>query len=247
MLLNTLNYGPSIYDLLLIDIETVPQYQDYLQLTEVWQSLWCDKISKIMPENFSPEECYLQRAGILAEFGKVICISTGYFINDKDNELVLRVKSIYGDDEKLLLESFKDLMDKMYKHNKHFEFAGHNVREFDIPYLCRRMLINELQLPAPLQIHGAKPWEVKMVDTLQWWKFGDYKNYISLNLLANVLNVPTSKTDMDGSMVQHVYYKENNLPRIVEYCQRDVVVVANVILRFKNLPLLKEENITIVT
>jgi len=109
------------------------------------------------------------------------------------------------------------------------------------------MLINELQLPAPLQIHGAKPWEVKMVDTLQWWKFGDYKNYISLNLLANVLNVPTSKTDIDGSMVQHVYYKENNLPRIVEYCQRDVVVVANVILRFKNLPLLKEENITIVT
>jgi len=247
MLLNTVNYGPSIYDLLLIDIETVPQYQDYLQLTEVWQSLWCDKISKIMPENFSPEECYLQRAGILAEFGKVICISTGYFINDKDNELVLRVKSIYGDDEKLLLESFKDLMDKMYKHNKHFEFAGHNIREFDIPYLCRRILINELQLPAPLQIHGAKPWEVKMVDTLQWWKFGDYKNYISLNLLANVLNVPTSKTDMDGSMVQHVYYKENNLPRIVEYCQRDVVVVANVILRFKNLPLLKEENITIVT
>ena len=247
MLLNTVNYGPSIYDLLLIDIETVPQYQDYLQLTEVWRSLWCDKISKIMPENFSPEECYLQRAGILAEFGKVICISTGYFINDKDNELVLRVKSIYGDDEKLLLESFKDLIDKMYKHNKHFEFAGHNVREFDIPYLCRRMLINELQLPAPLQIHGAKPWEVKMVDTLQWWKFGDYKNYISLNLLANVLNVPTSKTDIDGSMVQHVYYKENNLPRIVEYCQRDVVVVANVILRFKNLPLLKEENITIVT
>ncbi len=247
MLLNTVNYGPSIYDLLLIDIETVPQYQDYLQLTEVWRSLWCDKISKIMPENFSPEECYLQRAGILAEFGKVICISTGYFINDKDNELVLRVKSIYGDDEKLLLESFKDLIDKMYKHNKHFEFAGHNVREFDIPYLCRRMLINELQLPAPLQIHGAKPWEVKMVDTLQWWKFGDYKNYVSLNLLANVLNVPTSKTDMDGSMVQHVYYKENNLPRIVEYCQRDVVVVANVILRFKNLPLLKEENITIVT
>ncbi len=247
MLLNTVNYGPSIYDLLLIDIETVPQYQDYLQLTEVWQSLWCDKISKIMPENFSPEECYLQRAGILAEFGKVICISTGYFTNDKEKELVLRVKSIYGDDEKLLLESFKDLIDKMYKHNKHFEFAGHNVREFDIPYLCRRMLINELQLPAPLQIHGAKPWEVKMVDTLQWWKFGDYKNYISLNLLANVLNVPTSKTDMDGSMVQHVYYKENNLPRIVEYCQRDVVVVANVILRFKNLPLLKEENITIVT
>jgi DNA polymerase elongation subunit (family B) len=247
MLLNTINSGPPVYDLLLVDIETVPQYQDYMALSDLWKSLWCDKISKIMPENFSPEECYLQRAGILAEFGKVICISTAYFTNNEDKELTLRLKSIYGDDEKFILQSFKDLITKFYKHNKHFEFAGHNIREFDIPYLSRRMLINGLELPAPLQIHGAKPWEVKMVDTLQWWKFGDYKNYISLHLLANVLNVPTSKTDMDGSMVQHVYYKENDLPRIVEYCQRDVVVVANVILRFRNLPLIKDENIVIVS
>lgn len=247
MLLNIPNSGSSIYDLLLIDIETVPQYQDYMALSELWKSLWCAKISKIMPENFSPEECYLQRAGILAEFGKVICISTGYFTNNEDKELTLRIKSIYGHDEKIILQSFKELITKIYKYNNHFEFAGHNIREFDIPYLCRRMLINSLELPAPLQIHGAKPWEVKMVDTLQWWKFGDYKNYVSLHLLANVLNVHTSKTDMDGSMVQDVYYKENDLARIVEYCQRDVVVVANVILRFKNLPLLHEESITIVS
>ena len=247
MLLNTLNNTSHIQDLLLIDIETVPQYQDFMALSDLWKNLWCDKISKIMPENFSPEECYLQRAGILAEFGKVICISTGYFTSREDKELTLRVKSIYGHDEKFLLQSFKDIITKLYRHNKHFEFAGHNIREFDIPYLCRRMLINGLEIPAPLQIHGAKPWEIKMVDTLQWWKFGDYKNYISLNLLATVLNVPTSKTDMDGSMVQDVYYKQNDLPRIVEYCQRDVVVVANVILRFKNLPLLKEENVTIVS
>jgi hypothetical protein len=247
MLLNTISSGSAISDLLLIDIETVPQYQDYMALSELWKSLWCDKISKIMPENFSPEECYLQRAGILAEFGKVICISTGYFTKNEDKELALRIKSIYGHDEKNILQSFKELITKVYRYNNHFEFAGHNIREFDIPYLCRRMLINSLELPSPLQIHGARPWEVKMVDTLQWWKFGDYKNYISLHLLANVLNVHTSKTDMDGSMVQDVYYKENNLPRIVEYCQRDVVVVANIILRFKNLPLLKEENITIVS
>jgi len=247
MLVNTVNSGSSVSDLLLIDIETVPQYQDYMALSDLWKNLWWDKISKIMPENFSPEECYLQRAGILAEFGKVICISTGYFTSREDKELTLRVKSIYGHDEKFLLQSFKDIIAKLYRHNKHFEFAGHNIREFDVPYLCRRMLINGLEIPAPLQIHGAKPWEIKMVDTLQWWKFGDYKNYISLNLLATVLNVPTSKTDMDGSMVQDVYYKQNDLPRIVEYCQRDVVVVANVILRFKNLPLLKEENVTIVS
>ncbi len=246
MLLNTVNTGQAIYDLLLIDIETIPQYQDYMQLSELWKALWFDKISKTMPENFSPEECYLQRAGILAEFGKIICISTGYFTNNEDKELTLRIKSIYGHDEKLVLQSLKDIINKIYRHNKRFEFGGHNIREFDIPYICRRMLINELELPACLQLHGAKPWEVKMVDTLQWWKFGDYKNYISMHLLANVLNIPTSKTDMDGSKVQHVYYKENDLPRIVEYCQRDVVVVANVILRFKNLPLLKEENVIIV-
>ena len=246
MQLNPVNNGHSIYDLLMIDIETVPQFQDHEQLPDLWKSLWFDKISKTVPENVTPTESYLQKAGILAEFGKIICISTGYLILNENKELTLRVKSIYGHDEKIILQSFSDLIDKLHKHNKNFEFAGHNIREFDIPYICRRMLINQMQLPAYLHLHGAKPWDVKMVDTLQWWKFGDYKNYVSLNLLANVLGIPTSKTDIDGSMVQHVYYKEKNLPRIVEYCQRDVVVVANIVLRFKNLPLLKEENVIIV-
>ena len=244
MLLNFLN-NPSIYDLIVIDIETVPQFPDYSKLPESWKNLWIDKISKTMPENISYEECYLQRAGIMAEFGKIICICIGYFTHDENKELILIIKSIYGDEEKNILQTFNELVEKIYKHNKNFEFAGHNIREFDIPFICRRTLINGLELPSCLQIHGAKPWEVKMVDTLQWWKFGDYKNYISLNLLANVLNVPTSKTDMDGSMVQHVYYNEKDLVRIAEYCKRDVVVVANVVLRFRNQPLLKEENIII--
>jgi DNA polymerase elongation subunit (family B) len=142
-----------------------------------------------------------------------------------------------------LLKSFAALCDKFCSSRKDILFAGHNIREFDIPYICRRMLINNLPLPACLQLNDKKPWEVKMFDTLQWWKFGDYKNYISLHLLANVLGVPTSKTDMDGSMVQDVYYREKNLQRIVDYCQRDVVVTANIILRYKNLPILAEENI----
>lgn len=245
MLLNTMNDGPSIFDLLIIDIETVPQYPHFQKLSEEWKGLWVDKISKTMPESL-PEDSYLQRAGILAEFGKVICISTGFFTRNINKEITLRIKSIYGHEERSLLLSFKELIDKLHKHNKNFEFAGHNIREFDIPFLCRRMLINNLHLPSYLHLHGAKPWEVKMVDTLQWWKFGDYKNYITLHLLANVLNVPTSKADIDGSMVQKVYYEENNLTRIVDYCQRDVIVVANIILRFKNLPLLEQENITIV-
>ena len=134
----------------------------------------------------------------------------------------------------------------MYQHNRQFQFAGHNIKEFDIPYICRRLLINRLPLPEYLQLHDKKPWEVKMFDTLNWWKFGDNKNYVSLHLLANVLGIPSSKSDIDGSMVQDVYYKDHDLPRIAAYCQRDVVVTANVILRFLDKPLLEEDKVVVV-
>jgi len=233
-------------ELLLIDIETVPITENFLNLLPEWQQLWCNKVAKIFPESVSPEESYRQRAGILSEFGKIICISTAFFYENNNKQLCLRIKSIYGDDEPEILKSFVTLCDKVYHQNKKFLFAGHNIKEFDIPYICRRLLINRLPLPEYLQLHDKKPWEVKMFDTLNWWRFGDNKNYVSLDLLANVLGVPSSKTDIDGSMVQDVYYKEKDLQRIVDYCQRDVVVVANVILRFKNQPLLKEENVVVV-
>ncbi len=235
----------SIYNLLLLDIETIPWCQFFSGLTEEWKALWIAKISKTMPENFSPDEAYQQKAAILAEFGKVICISTGYFFEDENHQTSLKIKSIYGHDEKELLHSFLQITDAVQKHNKHFQFAGHNIREFDIPYLCRRLLINNMQLPEYMQLHALKPWEVNMTDTMQWWKFGDYKNYITLELLASVLGIPTSKTDMDGSKVSHVYYEEKDLPRIVNYCQQDVVVTANILLRFHNLPVLNEENIIV--
>jgi DNA polymerase elongation subunit (family B) len=234
-----------ISNLLLIDIETVPMVQHFSDLNENWQQLWVDKVSKSLPEN-TPEESWKMRGGIMAEFGKIVCISTGYFFDDENKGKCFKIKSICGDNEIQILEAFITLCDKFYKLNKHFAFGGHNIREFDIPYICRRILINHLPLPEYLSLHDKKPWETKMFDTLSWWKFGDNKNYTSLNLLANALNIPTSKTDIDGSMVQDVYYNENDLQRIVEYCQRDVVVVANIILRFQNLNLLKEENIVIV-
>ena len=235
-----------ISNLLLIDIETVPIVQNFNNLDTNWQKLWTDKIAKSLPENIAAEDSWKMRGGIMAEFGKIICISTGYFYEDENRHQCFKIKSIYGDDETLLLKEFAALCDKFYKHNKNFIFGGHNIREFDIPYICRRTLINNLPLPEYLWLHDRKPWEIKMFDTLNWWRFGDNKNYTSLNLLANTLNIPTSKTDIDGSMVQDVYYNDKNLQRIVEYCQRDVVVVANITLRFKNLPLLKEENIIVV-
>lgn len=241
-MLNALALG----DIFLLDIETVPQFPSFSHVPDEWKLLWNDKLSKTMPENISAADGYTLRAGILAEFGKIICISTGYFFENSSNEICLKIKSISGHDEKALLESFVQINSKFFQVKKQFQYAGHNIREFDIPYICRRMLVNQVPLPDYLNYHGAKPWEINMVDTLQCWKFGDYKNYISLNLLAHVLNVPTSKTDMDGSMVQSVYYEEKDLPRIVHYCERDVSVVANVLLRFKNLPILKEENIIVV-
>ncbi len=233
-------------NLFILDIETVPQFEDYDLLTSNWQSLWNEKISKTVPENTSPQESYKQRAGILAEFGKIVCISTAFFWDDERKKTSLKVKSIYGDDEKKLLESFVLLCNKVFARNPHFQFAGHNIKEFDIPFICRRLIVNGLQLPEYLQIYERKPWEVKMFDTLSWWKFGDHKNYISLHLLANVLGLQTSKVDMDGSMVQDVYYKEKNLRRIADYCEKDVIVTANVILKFLTIPILADDAVTVV-
>jgi uncharacterized protein YprB with RNaseH-like and TPR domain len=196
-----------------------------------------------MPEDFDEAEAYNRRAGILAEFGKAVCISTGYFYTDTAERTCLRLKSICNDDEKVLLEEFIEIVNRFARSKPLFQFAGHNIREFDIPFLCRRMIINNLTLPPYLNFHGAKPWEIRMTDTLQWWKFGDHKHYTSLDLLANTLGVPTSKDDITGSMVQDIYYKEKDLPRIVKYCQKDVVVVGRLIQRFLNIPLVEDENI----
>lgn len=238
-----MNLSTSLNNLLVIDIETVPCYQHFEQVPDDIKLLWADKISKTVPENLAPQDSYKIRAGILAEFGKIICISAGYFFEDVNKNTCFKVKSICSDNEQGILHNFLQITDSFYKRNNNFRFGGHNIKEFDIPYICRRLLINQIPLPSYLHLHGAKPWEIDMVDTLQWWKFGDYKNYISLNLLANILNVPTSKVDMDGSMVRDVFYEEKDLDRISTYCQKDVIVVANVILRFKNMPILNDERI----
>ncbi len=233
-------------ELLLLDIETVPAFSSFEELPLHWKSLFLDKNAKTMPDGITPGEIYRKKAGILAEFGKVICISTACFYEREDHSLGLKLKSIYGNDEVQILRVFTELCEKMQKLHPDFQFGGHNIKEFDIPYICRRLLINGIPLPASLRLHDKKPWEVKMFDTLNWWKFGDNKNYVSLHLLSTVLGIPSSKTDMDGSQVQDVYYRDDNLPRIVDYCQRDVVVTANIILRFLDRPLLDESGISVV-
>ncbi|MDP2339190.1 MAG: 3'-5' exonuclease, partial [Bacteroidota bacterium] len=208
----------DLQQVLVLDIETVPQYPSFNELPVDYQKLWDQKTRFQRREGESPAEFY-SRAGILAEFGKVICISVGIF-SKQTQALSLRVKSFYGDVESELLKSFTRLLNKQ---PDTLILCAHNGKEFDFPYLCRRMLINSIEIPVQLRIHGKKPWEILHLDTMDLWKFGDYKNYTSLNLLAAVFNIPSPKDDIDGSMVQRVYWEEKDLERIRIYCEKDVI------------------------
>ena len=232
-------------NMLLIDIETVSEHPTFNGMNDDWKKLWEEKVQRQLPEHVTAEEFYPQRAAVMAEFSKVVCISVGYFKKD-GKDIHLRVKSFYGDDEKILLQEFIAALQKMETNNNKWSFTGHNIKEFDIPFICRRLLINGLSIPLFLDFQNMKPWETNMIDTFQYWRFGDYKHYTSLKLLAAALNVPSPKDDIDGSMVGDVYWVEKNLERIVIYCQKDVVTTANIVLRFKNLPLLAEDDVEIV-
>ena len=235
----------QLENLLLIDIETVSEFATFNELNEDWKQLWEEKVQRSLPDNVTAAEFYPQRAAVMAEFSKVVCISVGYFKKD-GKAILLRVKSFYGNDEKILLQEFIASLQKTESNNNKWSFTGHNIKEFDIPFICRRLLINGLPIPPFLDFQNMKPWETNMIDTFQYWRFGDYKHYTSLKLLAAALNVPSPKDDIDGSMVGDVYWREKNLERIVTYCQKDVVTTGNIILRFKNLPLLAEDQIEIV-
>lgn len=233
-----------VNSILFLDIETVPQYPDYTLLPQDWKELWDTKSSSLIKyhEGENNESLY-PRAGIYAEFGKIVCISCGIVQGNAGQRKIL-LKSFAGDDEKLLLQQFSDMLLKWAGNDPKY-LCAHNGKEFDFPYLCRRMIVNGLSIPAVLNMSGKKPWEVNHFDTLELWKFGDFKSYTSLNLLAHTLGIQTPKDDIDGSMVWEVYWKEKNLPRIVTYCQKDVVTVAQILLRMSGESLIKEENIEI--
>ena len=232
----------SVENLFFIDIETVSCCEHYELLTEEWKELWTEKIYKALPDNTTPEEYYPKRAGIMAEFAKVVCISIGYLKKEKD-KMQLRIKSFYSEDEKDLLERFIQTVCQLQEKSNKWCFTGHNIKEFDIPFLCRRILVNNISIPDCFNFQAMKPWDVPVVDTLHLWRFGDYKHYTSLKLLAATLGVPSPKDDIDGSKVGEVYWHEKDLERIAIYCQKDVATVVNVILRFKNMPLLTDDQI----
>jgi len=233
-----------VNNILFLDIETVPQYSSYTELPEEWKTLWGLKAQYILrnKEEETAETVY-SRAGIYAEFGKIICISCGCMSGAGVDKKIV-IKSFYDEDEKTVLLQFSEMICRWATDNTKY-LCAHNGKEFDFPYLCRRMIVNNLPIPSILSTAGKKPWEVNHLDTLELWKFGDFKSYTSLNLLAHTLGISTPKDDIDGSKVWTVYWNDKDLKRIVNYCQKDVLTVAQVFLKMNGEPLIKEENIEI--
>jgi len=233
----------KIEDVLFLDIETVPQHPDFSHLDETMQKLWEHKATPMCKDGQTPEILY-ERAGIYAEFGKIVCISLGfaYRLNDS-KQLAFRIKSCFDDDEKKLLTAFSETIKRFAMQRANMLLCAHNGKEFDFPYIARRMLLNGLVVPTSLETAGKKPWETSFIDTMELWRFGDYKNYTSLKLLTHIFNIPSPKDDIDGSKVAEVYWKEKNLPRIARYCEKDVLAIAQLMLRYKGMELIDDENV----
>lgn len=235
---------------LFIDIETVSEYPSYDDLPETKKYLWDIKAAQLVRNTnlgltvSDAAVLYKEKAGIFSEFAKVVTISMGFLSFDDDKPVTIRIKSLAGDDELKILKDFANILQNHYHDPDSNRLCGHNVKEFDIPFLCRRMVIHQIAFPSILDISGKKPWQTShILDTMDMWRFGDYKNYTSLNLLAGTLGVASPKDDIDGSMVGPIYWEEGDIDRIVTYCQKDVVTVIQVVMKFAGLPLFDDNKI----
>lgn len=240
----------QLSNIIFFDIETVPLTERLDQLPESLQSLWLSKFETLRQrkvediKTVSDDQNYFDNAGVYSEFARVVCISVGIFAPDGDR-LTFRLKSFASDNESLILKEFAEILNSRSRQTA-VKLCGHNIKEFDVPFVCRRMLINNLSIPAVINVAGKKPWEVPFIDTLELWRFGDYKNYTSLKLLTTILGIPTPKDDIDGSKVATVYYREQNLARIARYCQKDVLATARLYQRLNYLPLIADEDVVFV-
>lgn len=250
-MLNNVNLGSILF----LDIECVSSTPTYNELDDNLKKFWKLKSRSILKKYDEPitdEEAavtFPEKAGIFAEFGKIVCISVGFLVKGKEKgEWHIRLKSFADRDEKKLLQAFSGLVEQYYNNPAKSYFCGHNIKEFDMPYICRRLLINQLPLPNSLDIAGKKPWETAhFLDTLTLWKFGDYKNYTSLSLLCAVFGFPTPKDDIDGSEVGRVFWEEDDLKRITTYCEKDVLATINLFMKYKRMELIPEDKITSAT
>ncbi len=225
---------------LFLDVETVPEIYRFEDLDEIKKKLFEKKVKYRLNDDTTIEDVY-EQAGIWAEFGKIIVISVGFFVKDDGSEF--RIKSFTSDNEAKLLQDFADLLNTKYFQRKDLRLCAHNGKEFDFPYIARRMIINRIPLPKQLAVYGKKPWETSFCDTMELWRFGDYKHYTSLELLTHILGIPSPKQDIEGKDVARVYYEDKDLERIKNYCENDVIAIAQVLLRYMGKKLLKTEQI----
>jgi 3'-5' exonuclease len=236
-----MKFSKELKNILLLDIETVGCVENHAQLNERLKAQWARKANFFKrDEGQTDEDLFHEKAGIYAEFGKIIVIAVGKYFENENGEVCLRTKFFADHDEKKLLIEFKSMLEKLDASTK---LCAHNGKEFDFPYMSRRMLVNEILLPNLLDYAGKKPWEIPHLDTMELWKFGDYKHYTSLDLLTTIFDIPSSKGNMDGSMVNGVYYRDKDLPKIAEYCVADVVAIAQLYLKMKGMGLIEEKNI----
>jgi hypothetical protein len=243
----------DIASVLFLDIETASTASEFTELEDNFQTLWAEKCSKLLQQPLGDlpveviEDTYKRRAAIYSEFGRIICISVGIVVRNRDKKLRLRLKSFAGQDEAKVLADFATMLHQYFPKPDKAYLCGHNIREFDIPYICRRMVVHQIELPAMLQLQGKKPWETKNVlDTLELWKFGDVKNYTSLKLLAAIMGIPSPKDDIDGSDVGRIFWEEKDLERIARYCEKDVLATVQLLLRFMYMPVLAQDQIVFV-
>lgn len=231
--------------ILFLDIETVPQQPSFDELDSTWQDLWAHKIKKQLKDDITPADLY-NDAGLYAEFGRIVCISCGYVIQ-KGNERRLHLKSYFGEDEYTLLGEFATMLTSYETKRPNLRLCAHNGKEFDFPFIARRMLINGIALPKILNVAGCKPWETPFIDTMELWRFGDYKSFTSLKLLTQVFGIPSPKDDIDGSQVASTFWNDGDLNRIVRYCEKDVQATVQLMMRYEGLPLFADDKITSVT
>lgn len=238
---------PELKNILFLDIETAPATAAFSEMNSELARLWAEKVEQMkrrVPERYTDDstaESMFRESGIFAEFGRIVCVSVG-FVFEAEGELHLKEKSFYGEDERQLLVEFASLLNKSYSSPCHY-LCGHNAKEFDFPYIARRMVIHGIPVPEILSVSGKKPWEMRFLDTMDMWRFGDYKHYTSLKLLCAVLGVPTPKDDIDGSEVGHVFYEEKNLERIAVYCEKDVLATLQVYLRMTGRKMILQNNV----
>ncbi|MEZ4912160.1 MAG: ribonuclease H-like domain-containing protein [Saprospiraceae bacterium] len=235
---------------LFIDIETVSQYKSFTELDEEMQALWVQKCQYFQNPHdgvSDPAKHYEEKAGIFAEFGKIVCISMGFLNFEQGEPNTIRIRTLKDTDEREILLAFVEILKTHYYDPESSKICGHNIKEFDIPYICRRMVVHAIPFPPILDISGKKPWQTaQILDTMDLWRFGDYKHYTSLRLLSGVLGIPSPKDDIDGSMVGPTYWNENDLDRIAIYCEKDVITVIQIILRYAGKSKIPEDNIIIL-